>query len=454
MCKRPYRLKLLFLLLSLSYQLHVAGQTITIEGVILSTDETPIGGATIEYEEGKGVSADAKGVFKLELAEQPSYTLKVRSIGYVELDTTVQIEGPSTYVVIQLEEQVYTQPEVVVTEDVNTVFERKEWQVQDFRVHQDRIYVLYWLNNRKHVLLANLRGIQLDEMDVENGYAELYTSCSGRLYLKGKAGLVEIGEQDNELAQLGKPISPSDFEKFMFPCFDKLAGNFLFKRYQDHNKRLHYFTYNEEKKAELIYEIFDREAYKSARRSYNRIIGLYHRSVSAPGGTGISEGIPQINIIARGEWNGDLMELILNNEIQFAVSYYQNIEARELDAYEFSHGEQLYILDKLKKEVLRYHGSTKKLQKVKVDPAINWKKLNEVLLDAKEEKVYLSMGKRGLYELEIGEKRLSVKSVKELEKSWLDNQNAQIYDGALYYFSQPNITKFQTVFKKESIGTE
>ncbi|NRA47989.1 MAG: carboxypeptidase-like regulatory domain-containing protein [Phaeodactylibacter sp.] len=454
MAHLKFRTKVCLLAVLLLPGLKVLGQNVTLEGIVLSKDNQPLQGATIEYSEDQGVTTDSNGVFSIKPETAGPYNLIIRSLGYEQKDTLVNLEEGKNYLVLVLEDKIYSQEEVVVTEKANSIFKEDKWKILDFRIYNSKIYLLYLLKGQRYLGLASLEGWQEDEVELKTKYLTFYESCSERLYLKENSSLIEVGEKEGKLALLGKSVGISDYEKFMQPCLRKIDEEYVFKAYKDHNKRVLYYRYDDDKKQKLIHAVFDADAYKVARSYYWDVIRLYYRYVSDPNGNGIDEGMERVNIIEAGEWDGKLMSLILNNEMQFAVSYYQNVELKELDAHEFVYDDRLYIMDTHKKKILRYNGSTNDLRKLKLIDELDWENLKSVRVDKALSKVYLLSGKKDLYELKFEGNQVEVVELGGLEKGWRAANAVSIHDGVAYYYFQRDATKLETTLKKEILISE
>lgn len=446
------KLSFLFITLTILNPILSTSQTVILDGTILTIDQQALEGVSIEYEEKKGVITDQNGKFKLNLENQKQYTLKVRSLGFIDLDTTIIATDKQPSIVLTLRKQTYVQPEIVVTEKINTLFKQKDLIVKDLVVQDGQIYTLYLQNNKRYLSLSNLKGIQLSKILLDKKYNELYKSCSDRLYLKSKKELIETSSLNKEIKLSQSKINIDDFNKFMAPCMDKLKEQFIFKKFSDHNKRVSYFKYDQEKKQQLLYQIFDTDAFQVVSSYYYEIIAMYAKAISQPEPGAIDEGIERENMIRMGEWSGDLIDLVINNEILFAVSYYQNVEARAFDTYEFKHKEKLYIVNTIKKEIIAYSSLSMQAQKISMNSEFKWDKLKKVLYDKKAKRIFLLLEKNKIYELIINKNKASIKAIKNIEGSWKYKKALQIYDGNLYYFYQPNLSQLNTAVIYEPIN--
>ena len=103
-----------------------ADSRVTIDGVVTSTDNTPLDYVTIHLiGTHYGCLTDAKGEFRLE-APRGAYLLMVSSIGYEKQEIPVIINDQGISLSVQLEEAEHMLDEVVVTAKTDSRLEREE----------------------------------------------------------------------------------------------------------------------------------------------------------------------------------------------------------------------------------------------------------------------------------------------------------------------------------------
>lgn len=128
--------KIIIIYLVLFFQSNVIAQQL--KGIILDEHKHPIPDVTVYVSQLKsGTSSNNKGEYAVKLAEG-EYEILYRSLGYKEKNITVQIKGITT-LNIQLEEQAYSIPEVIISkhsEDPANAIMRKVIAWSNYHLNQ------------------------------------------------------------------------------------------------------------------------------------------------------------------------------------------------------------------------------------------------------------------------------------------------------------------------------
>lgn len=113
--KKLLNLKLTFLKVFLFCTSLMLAQT-TISGKVVDSNETPLSGVNIVLEgTSKGSISDFDGNYTIAGVENGSYTLKATSIGFASFSTSLNAEGSTIIINIQLEDDEESLNEVIVT---------------------------------------------------------------------------------------------------------------------------------------------------------------------------------------------------------------------------------------------------------------------------------------------------------------------------------------------------
>ena len=102
--KKLLNLKLTFLKVFLFCTSLMLAQT-TISGKVVDSNETPLSGVNIVLEgTSKGSISDFDGNYTIAGVENGSYTLKATSVGFASFSTSLNAEGSTIVINIQLED--------------------------------------------------------------------------------------------------------------------------------------------------------------------------------------------------------------------------------------------------------------------------------------------------------------------------------------------------------------
>jgi len=213
-----------------------------------------------------------------------------------------------------------------------------------------------------------------------------------------------------------------------------------------------YYKFAEPSKPILIKEIFDQEGAKYSQVAYNEVIRTYYKEIDNPEEEdGINTGVQADNVIAMGEWTGDLSDLIINNKMHFLVSNYQNLETAEIPILEFEYDNHIFLLDFYHKKISKINVRSLKNEELN---SLNfvWKKKSKILKDEKSNKVYLLVKKKELYVLEIKANscELILHSKIEFEGSFAEG--IKIYDNQLFYHSSVDANNRKSKFYKVKLN--
>jgi len=411
-------------------------QNILIEGRITDQASVPLIGATIQIDDGVGTVSDTEGNFKIEnLALQEKYRLVIRMIGFATIDTTIihPLENKID-LNIKMNAVNYETPLIEITGSGFNAFKYSKWKIVDFQFYEDQLLILHISRRKYRIGLYSLSGLKIDEVKLKEKYSQLFKSCKNGFHLIGDINCVELQIVDSKITKT-KPYKKTVFEKLLKPCILKVDDELVFQEFSKHNKKVKYYKFAAPSKPILIKEIFDQQGAKYSQEVYNEVIREYYGELVNPETEGgINEGVQADNVIANGEWAGDLKDLIINNKMHFLVSNYQNLETAEIPILEFKYDNHLFLLDFHHKKISKVNIRNLKSEEFEI-LNFNWNKKSKILKDKKSNQVYLLVKKKELFALEFNANScvLIPHSKIKLEGSYAEG--IKIYDNQLFYHS-------------------
>ena len=449
---------ILFLILFLALSIELSAQDLLITGKVLTEENVRLAGATVEVNQTTGTVVDEEGKFEVKVENQDQkISLRVRMIGYETLDTIIQTELTKIHLELRLKETYYDQPELIVSDKkIKNIFDKDDWVILDSKIYKGFLFLIYIEANKRYIGLAKLNGVFVNQLKLDKKYDRIKESCMETLYLIGKNDYAVLKTNTDLTFDLENGKSIDDIKKYIDPCLFKLANQYVFKSYAKHNKEVNYFTYNEDKKQELILQLKDEKARRVAQSYYNDIIRLYYQGISGSKEEAIDEGVGGgVNIIERGEWSGDLEDLIgtLDPEIIFAISYYRNIEAQPIKILELKWQNRGYLIDLLNIEAYEILNNIKGTKKLKINNGdlIKKKQRYTVIQDKDRSVNYLIDKSHQLYSLSVKEEEIKIESFFKIDKADAFVRNVIINDDFLYYVYQPNRLSPYTKIKIEAL---
>lgn len=410
-------------------------QNILIEGKITDQAAVPLMGATIQLNDGVGTVSDAEGNFKLEtLNLENEFRLVIRMIGYATIDTTIFSPSENNiYLNIKMNPVNYDAPLVEITGSGFNAFKYSKWKIVDFQFYRDQLLILHLSKRKYRIGLYTLSGLKIDEVKLKGKYTQLFKSCKNGIHLIGDIDCVELQIINSEIAQT-TPYKRTVFEKLLKPCILKVDGELVFQEFSKHNKKVKYYKFPEPSQPVLIKEVFDQQGAKYSQIAYNEVISAYYSELNSPEEDVINAGVQADNIIAMGEWKGDLSDLIINNKMHFLVSNYQNIETAEIPILEFEYDNHLFLLDFYHKKISKINVRNLEDEELEVLNFV-WNKKSKILKDKKSNKVYLLVKKKELYSIEFKTNSCELVPHSKIKFEGDYAEGIKIYDNQIFYHS-------------------
>ncbi|MCH2083819.1 MAG: carboxypeptidase-like regulatory domain-containing protein [Saprospiraceae bacterium] len=449
--KLPIFSFLVFLLLFIHASV-LLSQNIMLTGEIYSKSNYPLIGATISINENKGTTTNERGQFELAVSnEEKEVNLRIRMLGFESLDTIVKVQQ-NTYVQIKLQEKIYEQVEVVVQESKNSALDIQPWTILDIKTLGEHLYLLWYKSGNRYIGRVNQAGVILEQYELEERFNQLFISCSGRLYALSDEKALEVALMEDQLYLL-KTYELEQFETFVQPCLINNSEGHLFRQFTQHNKCVIYYHYDEKKEKKVIHQIYDENAQKVARTYYNDVISLYYYFTENPEENAIDEGAERNNAIVERTWNGDLKDLIINNEIHKAASYYMNVEARPIDVKEFFQNGHFFIVDPVNQQLWSYLSSESTTFKAMKLEGMNWEMDYNIFYNPQTARVYFELDEKLFEFSKKNRSTYTLDYIQDLTTKGHFPRGFQIIQNNLFYYAQIHPNRPTTKLHKVSLGS-
>jgi len=171
---------------------------------------------------------------------------------------------------------------------------------------------------------------------------------------------------------------------------------------------------------------------KSCKIAYKkRIINIYYRAVANPNRKDISYGFKKENIIENGQWDGDLMKLIISDTLFNHISNFINIDSRPIKTYLEIINNKLFLFDFSNNRILNLdiNGTINSEVEIEQRKCRNQKIIKDDVGDI----IYLICNDNDIFELnpQTGEAKLKY----TISSDYLYPKNVYINDGELYFMS-------------------
>lgn len=387
----------LFTIIFWSFISPLIAQNVSIYGNVVNEQGVPLIGATVQINDHQGTATDIDGGFYINYEGSNSFNVTIRYLGYSPFDTLVNTTKTEIRIDAKLSPSKNTLPEIEISDKSITSIINKEQSILDFNVDSLGIIVLSRNLKDKFISKYSTAGFLQGSLIVDKGYHRFHRSHNN-LHLVGNKACAQINSRFGDLSL--NEYSLHNFKTLIQKNVLQYADQFVFKEFSSHNKRATYFYYPKPSEPRLICKIHDKDAEKVARSYYREIIGTYHQTIENLSESNISYGMPQHNIIKQGEWDGDLLKLMVSNELQQLISYYLTVESRQIATAEFVVEDQLLIFDLINLDLYIYDRQFHKAKKVSLEPHDVWQKC-KIIQDKRSETLYLLNRQNEVFRMEF-----------------------------------------------------
>ncbi|MFK8009912.1 MAG: hypothetical protein AB8H03_26390 [Saprospiraceae bacterium] len=438
----------LILFLILSSNSFLSAQKITIQGRVLLDGVENAQGALINLQDSLYDVVNENGEYFFELdAPLNSYHFFISYLGYETLDTII-INNVSNILRIDfsLKKKINKTPEVIVTDkrELN-LFKKSNWTILDMVLFEESFFLIAIEKGKRYLFRYDKEGVFLEKRKMKK-INSFEISCFGSLYVMTEKSCFQL-EMEEEI-KIKTEIRISEYNEKLKPCIAFYDSNVIFEYLSRHNKMKNYVRIWNKGERKTITAIFDEQAGRLARRSYNKIIGTYYNAISAPDENSINYayGSEPVNIVASGTWDGDLTRLIVNNALHQMVSNFLNVQSRPIHVLDFFYEGRLYVIDYVNQEFLSFDARNEFL-KEKIDIDFDWRIKLELLYNNPNETVYFYAG-NDIYELEIIDSSLQIVKVSSIPDELYFNKKVGADDDFVYAFGQEDRVNPKSVVKR------
>ena len=231
-------------------------------------------------------------------------------------------------------------------------FSKTDWTILDFAVLDSCIVVLAKVGRKSSIFLFSQNGKLISKNWLNENYNKIEISCLGGVHLVGKMICSEIKIIKRKVVFIEK-YSRKNFNDLLANCCVTYDSISIFKELSKHNKMIVYYYFDKKiKKSKKIIKIFDEKAFRFAKSQYNRIIKEYYKTIASPGVNEINADFPAYNIIEEGEWDGDLTQLMISNELIKMIGFYRFVLSHPLKSKILNISKKLYVFDFINNQII------------------------------------------------------------------------------------------------------
>lgn len=411
----------------------VNAQRIELFGTVSNSNNEYLEGATIEVNGDGGTTTDSLGrySFELDMTEYSSnnkLSLSFRYLGYETLDTILLSQGDAIYFNAVLHPALNQLDDIEITATSDFEFLETDQIITDIVATNSGIAVVS--NNKRGAVFEAYahNSNRLERRQLDRKFNYFHTSYRGDVHLVGE----DYCWQKDPINNGDKYYARIQFDGLLKKCILVYDGIYLFKEFSVFNKKVSYYTYPEPNKPKAFLTLFNKAAAQSAKASYREILSEYYRTVKNLGENNIATGFEQDNIVARGEWSGDMSELMISNGLHQLISLHLNLEEKPFNVYEFTLKDELLVFDLENYELIVFNAGLKPSRKIGLEDKAIWQNA-QILQDRNTKLLYVLSADKQLFSFRLNNDRLDVKPVMQIQNKDGLISKTIIADGNLYY---------------------
>lgn len=426
----------------------IIAQDIVNNGVIKSTDDKPISGATIAYRDSLMEVSNLNGEFKFSsnrIDSKDSVRLIIRHISYRTIDTTVLLG--KKLLTIEMRPNTYLQESVEISATSFNIFKQTKGRLIDFAIFDNGFAALYTTKGKKKLGTFDSYGFLIDDQRISEPFRSIDISCTGTILLIGRSEVAEYRVIDEELFIISYH-DKDEYDQSIKPCIAKINDQFLLKVYSNYFKKINYFiTISDDKYHELL-SIHDsiqtellNDLYNEILIQYTNVVRQNYSELRKNHYDYISgDNMAAVHLINDGLWNGNMLRLMVDERTTDLVQTFHRSSNKELFSDEFVLGDSLYILNYLDKRVINFNLKTNILTSHSVDE-FDWNIEAKVKVDNVTGYAYkiVKRGFKNILIYKITRSKEKIINIKKLLAIALNpGGRILIHNNHLYYTSHNN----------------
>ncbi len=224
------------------------GQKLVVSGKVLDAEsEQPLSGANIlETTTKRNLVSDKNGNFVFSFSgnlKESELNFSFSYTGYQKAWIKIKPLKDSIYLLVKLKRKTEEFDPVTISPKPDTIVGNRNFFVQDFEFHEDRIVLLTFEKNTKKckVMLSTEAGKILSTFPIPVQSEELFKDFLGYINVIGKDSVYRVLVEGDNI-RLGS-LNADDFNNLIRPCIDTLNGKIVFTDYRDDYPEFNYFMY-------------------------------------------------------------------------------------------------------------------------------------------------------------------------------------------------------------------
>jgi len=281
----------------------------------------------------------------------------IKHLTYEALDTVILFPNYPLRFVLKLQNKEYILDELTVMPNLQ-ITDRQVKDITDICLYEDHIVALFADRNKTTIRLFDSLGIFIGEE--YNFQGDHSFSMMNRGHLPGSFYLIGSKVCLPFNFRLKPSFSISEQKEISQYEYRKTVGNVIYfdnkslikNEVSNSGNRIKLYHYNSKSlERKLLYEIFDREKEEAAIKNFNIIKSMYLRNIHNPNPKDIDFGFQKNNVLEDPNWNGDILDLYVNNEQNPYINLYK-IATQGLKMGVKVRNNDIWIIDNVKQNII------------------------------------------------------------------------------------------------------
>ncbi len=416
----------------------VQGQKIDVFGSVQSSVGEKLSFVSIYQNDNLVTLSNQNGYFSFICEYSDSLKVSVNMIGFKPMKKILTlVKNRKKYQVDFVLETDYVRlDEIRITEKPINLFDINDWNILDYLIDEDNIFVLAEDIPKLYLYVFDIKGKLLSKNLLKMKYKQLFVSCLGGYHLIGEDQCCEFLYKNKSIA-IKEKYTRSQFEDFLLPCKLKYDSTLIFKVFKDVNKRIQFYYYNEDKEKEIIFDVYNAEEAKYTSREYRELISLYYLTInelnSAPDRLRY-----YYNIIEDGSWSGELQDLAISKELVAMVMWVKNSLLKKINADIVNIDNDLFVFDFENNNYGIVPFSGKDSKDYELTHFESEFKKPEIITDIITNVNYIVSDNREIYKIIKNKDKISFDRIYEIGSEYYFPRKISIIDNKLYFLIYDN----------------
>ena len=373
---------LLFSLIGVLCFFQSFAQQVTLVGLCLDINNTPIEGVYVYNSKNSKVTVTNKDGYYLIPLLSEKVEITFTHVGYKTQKLIIENIGLSNSLVDTIEQTTILKTKITPIEEVevNALLNykivhpsyRKSYLI-DFEYENEVFYILKKSNKTHYLSLYNKDFSLIKTAELSTLPKKIFKDCIGNIHLIGDNDVQQIIYNKEELTLMVIPLAKQTFELQLENCALQTNNLLIYKFLTEHNKRVRFnYIDTQDKTSGLLYELYDLEAADNAQYYYNKIVRNYNMVTSSA----YKDAIRRNNELNAANERSDLLVSVIeglnllefgfkienvndyfvfDKEIIAAITYYNTI-TYPIRSSICASNDSIYIFDFFNKRALIFKG--------------------------------------------------------------------------------------------------